>query len=56
MIITTLIVTIIVLLIIVPFSPTAWLKLSGPVSFFLTVGFLAVAILILVICRILCAD
>ena len=52
MIITTLIVTIIVLLIIVPFSPTAWLKLSGPVSFFLTVGFLAVAILILVICRI----
>ncbi|HQA93684.1 MAG TPA: hypothetical protein PK155_06605 [Bacteroidales bacterium] len=42
----------IVLLIIVPFSPTAWLKLSGPVSFFLTVGFLAVAILILVICRI----
>ena len=51
-IVTTLIITVVLLLINVPFSPTAWFKLSGPVTFFLTVGFLAVAILILVICRI----
>lgn len=51
-IVTTLIITVVVLLINVPFSPTAWFKLSGAVTFFLTVGFVAVAILILVICRI----
>nr|HPK30619.1 hypothetical protein [Bacteroidales bacterium] len=55
--IVTVIVTIVIsvgfLSIYVPFSSTIWFKLSGAVSFFLTVGCVAVAFLILAACRVL---
>jgi hypothetical protein len=52
-IIATVVITVGFLSIYVPLSSTAWFKLSGAVSFFLTVGCVALAILILVICRML---
>lgn len=52
-IITTVVITVGFFSIYVPLSSTAWFKLSGEVSFFLTVGCVALAILILVVCRVL---
>lgn len=52
-IITTVVITVGFLSIYVPLSSTAWFKLFGEVSFLLTVGCVALAILILVVCRML---
>lgn len=52
-IIATVVIAVVFLLIYVPLSSTTWFKLSGEVSFFLTVGCVAVAILLLVVCRII---